>query len=102
MAITVLGTPNATLHQFTAVRSPAAPPPCGRGASQGGSGNGKEAAPLKMYDLRWIVTQILGGLEAGYGFASRKVEKDSQGRSWGDDFDDEVVMGKYCISFFVG
>ncbi|RBR14351.1 uncharacterized protein FIESC28_07781 [Fusarium coffeatum] len=57
-------------------------------------GNGKETAPLKMYDLTWIVTQILSGLEAGYGLASRKVEMDSRGRSWADDFDDEVVMAE--------
>lgn len=52
----------------------------------------KETPPLKMYDLTWLVGQVLGGLETGYGIAAKKVETDNQGRSWADDFDDEMVM----------
>ncbi|KAK2597422.1 hypothetical protein QQS21_005970 [Conoideocrella luteorostrata] len=37
---------------------------------------GKETPPLKMYDLRWIVTEVLGGLEAAYAVAGREVEGD--------------------------
>ncbi|KAF5025108.1 hypothetical protein F66182_2809 [Fusarium sp. NRRL 66182] len=36
------------------------------------AGQGKETPPLKMYDLTWIVGQILNGLEVGYGIASRR------------------------------
>jgi hypothetical protein len=53
---------------------------------------GKETPPLKMYDLSWLVGQILAGLEVGYGVGAKKVEMDSQGRSWADDFDDEMGM----------
>lgn len=38
---------------------------------------GKETPSLKMYDLTWIVTQILSGLEAGYGIATIRVQEDS-------------------------
>ncbi|KAG5981564.1 hypothetical protein E4U55_002820 [Claviceps digitariae] len=38
---------------------------------------GKETPPLKMYDLRWIVMSILGGLEEAYGLAGREVQGDS-------------------------
>ncbi|KAG6014411.1 hypothetical protein E4U43_006568 [Claviceps pusilla] len=37
---------------------------------------GKETPPLKMYDLRWIVASILGGLEEAYRLAGREVEGD--------------------------
>ncbi|KAG5925653.1 hypothetical protein E4U53_003254 [Claviceps sorghi] len=37
---------------------------------------GRETPPLKMYDLRWIVASILGGLEAAYGLAGREMEGD--------------------------
>ncbi|QUC16572.1 uncharacterized protein UV8b_00813 [Ustilaginoidea virens] len=37
---------------------------------------GRETPPLKMYDLRWIVTQILGGLEEAYLVAGREVGMD--------------------------
>ncbi|RGP65792.1 transcription factor [Fusarium sporotrichioides] len=56
------------------------------------AGEGKETPPLKMYDLTWLVGQILAGLEVGYGIGAKKVETDSQGRSWADDFDDEMGM----------
>ena len=35
---------------------------------------GRETPPLKMYDLTWIVTQILSGLEIAYGIAAQQVE----------------------------
>ncbi|KAG5941410.1 hypothetical protein E4U59_001783 [Claviceps monticola] len=38
---------------------------------------GKETPPLKLYDLRWIVASILGGLEEAYGLAGRKVVQGS-------------------------
>ncbi|KAG5955469.1 hypothetical protein E4U57_003421 [Claviceps arundinis] len=38
---------------------------------------GKETPPLKLYDLRWIVASILGGLEEAYGLAGREVVKGS-------------------------
>ncbi|KAL6920906.1 hypothetical protein ACHAPO_009526 [Fusarium lateritium] len=56
------------------------------------AGEGKETPPLKMYDLTWLVGQILAGLEVGYSIGAKKVEKDNQGRSWADDFDDEMGM----------
>ncbi|KAM6516236.1 hypothetical protein FALCPG4_014428 [Fusarium falciforme] len=37
---------------------------------------GKETPPLKMYDLTWIVTEVLRGLEAAYGIASSHVEQE--------------------------
>ncbi|KAI9155131.1 hypothetical protein HJFPF1_07705 [Paramyrothecium foliicola] len=37
---------------------------------------GKQTPPLKMYDLSWVVGQILGGLELGYGLAMVKVQED--------------------------
>lgn len=37
---------------------------------------GKETPPLKMYDLSWVVGQILGGLELAYGLAGMKVQED--------------------------
>lgn len=40
---------------------------------------GRETPPLKMYDLRWIVTQILGGLEEAYMVAGREVDGDLGG-----------------------
>ena len=40
---------------------------------------GRETPPLKMYDLRWIVTQILGGLEVAYVLARSEVEKEGSG-----------------------
>lgn len=36
---------------------------------------GKETPPLKMYDLTWIVGQVLGGLEAAYGIAAGRIEQ---------------------------
>ncbi|RGP78478.1 transcription factor [Fusarium longipes] len=54
--------------------------------------DGKETPPLKMYDLTWVVGQILTGLEAGHGIGAKKVDEDSRGRSWADDFDDEMVV----------
>ncbi|KAF5663206.1 transcription factor [Fusarium heterosporum] len=39
--------------------------------------DGKETPPLKMYDLNWLVGQILGGLEVGYGVAARMVEEEA-------------------------
>jgi hypothetical protein len=36
---------------------------------------GRETPPLKMYDLTWIVGQILGGLEVAYGMAAARVEQ---------------------------
>lgn len=56
------------------------------------AGEGKETPPLKMYDLTWLVGQVLAGLEVGYAIGAKKVETDNQGRSWADDFDDEMVM----------
>ncbi|KAG5973661.1 hypothetical protein E4U58_004599 [Claviceps cyperi] len=38
---------------------------------------GKETPPLKLYDLRWIVASILGGLEEAYGLAGREVVQGS-------------------------
>ncbi|KAF7551135.1 hypothetical protein G7Z17_g5249 [Cylindrodendrum hubeiense] len=35
---------------------------------------GRETPPLKMYDLTWIVTTVLGGLEVAYGVAAQHVE----------------------------
>ncbi|CAM1502721.1 Fc.00g074970.m01.CDS01 [Cosmosporella sp. VM-42] len=37
---------------------------------------GRETPPLKMYDLTWIVTQVLGGLETAYVIAAQQVEKE--------------------------
>lgn len=37
---------------------------------------GRETPPLKMYDLRWIVTSILCGLEEAYRAAGTEVEGD--------------------------
>lgn len=39
---------------------------------------GKETPPLKMYDLNWIVTTVLSGLEAGYLVAGERVELELQ------------------------
>ncbi|PTB72418.1 hypothetical protein M440DRAFT_60373 [Trichoderma longibrachiatum ATCC 18648] len=36
---------------------------------------GRETPPLKMYDLTWIVGQILGGLELSYGIAAGRIEQ---------------------------
>ncbi|KOS17801.1 hypothetical protein ESCO_003083 [Escovopsis weberi] len=36
---------------------------------------GRETPPLKMYDLTWIVTTILGGLEVAYSMAYERVEE---------------------------
>lgn len=41
--------------------------------------DGRETPPLKMYDLSWIVTQILGGLEGAYMVAGERVELDRAG-----------------------
>lgn len=42
---------------------------------------GKETPPLQMYDLVWIVGQILSGLEAAYdGVAAGMVEEERRGR----------------------
>lgn len=38
--------------------------------------DGKDTPPLKMYDLTWIVGQILGGLEAAYLLAKEKVDEE--------------------------
>lgn len=37
---------------------------------------GKETPPLKMYDLAWIVSEVLQGLEIAYGVAASSVEQD--------------------------
>ncbi|QYT06197.1 hypothetical protein H0G86_013059 [Trichoderma simmonsii] len=36
---------------------------------------GRETPPLKMYDLTWIVRQVLGGLEVSYGIAAGRIEQ---------------------------
>ncbi|KAL7928711.1 hypothetical protein V8C35DRAFT_317338 [Trichoderma chlorosporum] len=36
---------------------------------------GKETPPLKMYDLTWIVRQVLGGLEVSYGIAAGRIDQ---------------------------
>ncbi|KAL6854454.1 hypothetical protein J3F83DRAFT_482249 [Trichoderma novae-zelandiae] len=36
---------------------------------------GRETPPLKMYDLTWIVGQILGGLEVSYVIAAGRIEQ---------------------------
>ncbi|KAL7799938.1 hypothetical protein V8C37DRAFT_398806 [Trichoderma ceciliae] len=36
---------------------------------------GRETPPLKMYDLTWIVGQVLGGLEAAYTMAAGRIEQ---------------------------
>ena len=39
-----------------------------------GEGDGDMVTPpTRMYDLRWILGQILGGLEAAYGLARERV-----------------------------
>ncbi|KAF4451134.1 transcription factor [Fusarium austroafricanum] len=53
---------------------------------------GKETPPLKMYDLNWLVGQILGGLELGYGIAAQRVQSEAaEKRSWADDYDDDEM-----------
>lgn len=37
---------------------------------------GRETPPLKMYDLTWIVNQVLRGLEMAYGIAAQQVEQE--------------------------
>lgn len=37
--------------------------------------DGKETPPLKMYDLTWIVGQVLGGLEGAYVLADERVRE---------------------------
>ncbi|XP_044722206.1 fungal specific transcription factor [Hirsutella rhossiliensis] len=37
---------------------------------------GRETPPLKMYDLNWIVTEAMRGLEAAYDVASARVRDD--------------------------
>ncbi|KAK7426469.1 hypothetical protein QQZ08_007064 [Neonectria magnoliae] len=37
--------------------------------------DGFETPPLKMYDLTWIVTMVLSGLEVGYAMAAQHVEE---------------------------
>lgn len=37
---------------------------------------GRETPPLKMYDLTWIVTQVLSGLETAYIIAAQQVEQE--------------------------
>ncbi|KAK2678345.1 hypothetical protein RAB80_007085 [Fusarium oxysporum f. sp. vasinfectum] len=54
--------------------------------------DGKETPPLKMYDLTWLVGQILGGLEIGYGIAAGRVQEAMQ-RQW-DDGDEHMGMGE--------
>ncbi|CEJ92930.1 hypothetical protein VHEMI08556 [[Torrubiella] hemipterigena] len=58
---------------------------------------GRETPPLKMYDLRWIVRETLGGLEAAYTKAQQEVALVGGGReeeaSWDwmvDDMDWEA------------
>ncbi|KAF5580858.1 hypothetical protein FPANT_9155 [Fusarium pseudoanthophilum] len=53
---------------------------------------GKETPPLKMYDLTWLVGQILGGLEVGYGIAAGRMQETVQ-RHWDDD-DEHMGMGE--------
>ncbi|KAM0558305.1 hypothetical protein ACHAPJ_004999 [Fusarium lateritium] len=53
---------------------------------------GKETPPLKMYDLTWLVGQILGGLEVGYGIAVQRVEME-QGQGQWDDGDEHMGVG---------
>lgn len=51
---------------------------------------GKETPPLKMYDLSWIVTEVLRGLEGGYAVARSTVaaeeivvdDKEDGGEGW--------------------
>ncbi|KAF4981883.1 hypothetical protein FZEAL_2403 [Fusarium zealandicum] len=58
------------------------------------AGEGKETPPLQMYDLTWIVTQVLGGLELGYGIAARHVELEMvRQQQYGDDIPDETMGG---------
>ncbi|KAJ3520094.1 hypothetical protein NM208_g13861 [Fusarium decemcellulare] len=59
------------------------------------AGEGKETPPLKMYDLTWIVGQVLVGLEIGYGMAVRHVEQDmaQQQQQTGGDVLDETMGG---------
>lgn len=56
---------------------------------------GRETPPLKMYDLSWIVTTVLGGLEVSYEMAAARVEEvklaepepepeEEAGLSWAD------------------
>jgi hypothetical protein len=53
---------------------------------------GKDTPPLKMYDLNWLVGQILGGLEVGYAIAARAVEEEAL-RWQGEDMDEQMAMG---------
>ncbi|KAM5356575.1 hypothetical protein ACJ41O_003221 [Fusarium nematophilum] len=59
------------------------------------AGEGKETPPLKMYDLTWIVTQVLVGLEIGYGIAMRHVDEEMarQLEQHGDEHLDETMGG---------
>ncbi|KAL7942819.1 hypothetical protein V8C42DRAFT_330470 [Trichoderma barbatum] len=36
---------------------------------------GRETPPLKMYDLTWIVNQVLSGLEVSYSIAAGRIEQ---------------------------
>ncbi|KAM0256695.1 hypothetical protein ACHAPA_012051 [Fusarium lateritium] len=55
-------------------------------------GEGKNTPPLKMYDLTWLVGQILGGLEVGYARAARAVEEEAL-RGQGEVEDEQMAMG---------
>lgn len=52
---------------------------------------GKETPPLKMYDLRWIVREVLGGLEMAY--VAAKEETVRAGESNGNEKDAEDGKG---------
>ncbi|PNY29689.1 Uncharacterized protein TCAP_00396 [Tolypocladium capitatum] len=41
---------------------------------------GRETPPLKMYDLNWIVTEAMKGLEAAYEVASARVREELAGQ----------------------
>ncbi|KIL90427.1 hypothetical protein FAVG1_06159 [Fusarium avenaceum] len=53
---------------------------------------GKDTPPLKMYDLTWLVGQILGGLEVGYAVAARAVEEEPP-RGPVEEMDEQMAMG---------
>ncbi|KAM0429671.1 hypothetical protein ACHAPT_006277 [Fusarium lateritium] len=53
---------------------------------------GKETPPLKMYDLTWIVTEVLGGLEVGYGIASQHVAQELAQQHGDEGLDEAMVV----------
>ena len=61
---------------------------------------GKEAPPWKMYDVRWIVTTIMGGLEEAWVLARERVggerkeggEEKEEGWSWMMEDGDTEMM----------